>query len=120
FDGEPFYNIRQTFVTTPDDALYGLGQHQDGIVNYRNNQVYLFQNNTEVAVPLLVSSKNYGILWDNASLTTVGDIRPYQNLSALKLFSKDDELGWLTASYFNNKNNAKADFIKAESVIDYA
>ncbi len=120
FDGEPFYSIRQTFTTTPDDALYGLGQHQDGIVNYRNNQVYLFQNNTEVAVPLLVSSKNYGILWDNASLTTVGDIRPYQNLSALRLFSKDDELGWLTASYFNNKNNAKADFIKAESVIDYA
>ncbi len=120
FNGEPFYNTRQTFITTSDDALYGLGQHQDGIVNYRNNQEFLWQNNTEVAIPLLVSSKNYGILWDNASLTTVGDIRTFQPLSALKLFSKDDEQGWLTASYFNNKNNTNADLIKAESSIDYA
>ena len=120
FDGEALYNIQQTFTTTPDDALYGLGQHQDGIVNYRNNQVFLWQNNTEVAVPLLVSSKNYGILWDNYSLTTFGDVRPFQPLSSLKLFSKDDEQGWLTASYFNNKNDSsKPDFIKTESDIDY-
>ena len=47
-------------------------------------------------------------------------MRPFQPLSLLKLFSKDDEQGWLTASYFNNKNDSiKADFIKAESTIDY-
>ena len=120
FDGEALYNVLQTFTTTNDDALYGLGQHQDGIVNYRNNQEFLWQNNTEVAVPLLVSSKNYGILWDNASLTTVGDVRPYQPLSSLKLFSKNDEYGFLTASYFNNKNDSSnPDFIKAESDINY-
>ncbi len=121
FEGESLYNIQQTFTTTSDDALYGLGQHQDGIVNYRGNQEFLWQNNTEVAIPLLVSSKNYGILWDNASLTTVGDIRPFQSLSSLKLFSKDDEQGWLTSSYFNNKNDStRPDLLKAESTIDYA
>src|SRR5690348_4053659 len=120
FEGEPSYNIQQTFATTNDDALYGLGQHQDGIVNYRNNQEFLWQNNTEVAIPLLVSTKNYGILWDNYSLTTFGDIRPFQALSSLKLYSKNDEYGFLTASYFNNKNDsAKPDFIKAESDINY-
>ena len=41
FHGESSYNIQQTFTTTNDDALYGLGQHQDGIVNYRNNQEFL-------------------------------------------------------------------------------
>ncbi len=87
YDGDLFYKIRQTFETTTDDAIYGLGQHQDGIVNYRNQQVNLFQNNTEVAVPFLISSKNYGILWDNYSLSTIGDIRPFEQLSALKLFS---------------------------------
>jgi len=51
------FSLRPMRLSPP--SLYGLGQHQDGIVNYRNNQVYLFQNNTEVAVPLLVSSKNY-------------------------------------------------------------
>jgi alpha-D-xyloside xylohydrolase len=120
FEGGPSYNIQQTFTTTNDDALYGLGQHQDGIVNYRNNQEFLWQNNTEVAVPLLVSSKNYGILWDNYSLTTFGDTRPFQALSSLKLYSKNDEYGFLTASYFNNKNDSiKPDFIKAESDINY-
>lgn len=120
FEGEQSFNIQQTFTTTNDDALYGLGQHQDGIVNYRNNQEFLWQNNTEVAIPLLVSSKNYGILWDNYSLTTFGDIRPFQPLSSLKLYSKDGEYGFLTASYFNNKNDStKPDFIKAESDINY-
>lgn len=120
FEGEPSFNIQQTFTTTDDDALYGLGQHQDGIVNYRNNQEFLWQNNTEVAIPLLVSSKNYGILWDNYSLTTFGDIRPFQPLSSFKLYSKNDEYGFLTASYFNNKNDSsKPDFIKAESDINY-
>jgi alpha-D-xyloside xylohydrolase len=52
-----------------DDAWYGLGQHQDGIMNYRGQQVSFFQNNTEVAIPFLVSNNHYGILWDNYSLT---------------------------------------------------
>lgn len=120
YDGAPFYSIKQIFQTTPDDAIYGLGQHQDGIMNYRNQQIYFFQNNTEVAVPFLVSSKNYGILWDNYSLSTVGDIRPFEPLSSLKLFSANGEQGWLTASYFNDKSNtSKADFTKAESTINY-
>jgi alpha-D-xyloside xylohydrolase len=119
-DGEGFYKIKQTFETTPDDALYGLGQHQDGIMNYRNQQVYFFQNNTEVAVPFLISSKNYGILWDNYSLSTVGDTRPFEQLSSLKLFSVNGEQGWLTTSYFNDKSDAtNASFTKAESYINY-
>jgi alpha-D-xyloside xylohydrolase len=120
YDGQGFYKIKQVFETTPDDAIYGLGQHQDGIMNYRNQQVYFFQNNTEVAVPFLVSSKNYGILWDNYSLSTVGDIRSFEPLSSLKLFAATGEQGWFTASYFNDKSNtAKADFTKAESSINY-
>lgn len=119
FDGQKLYNIRQDFVTSPDDAWYGLGQHQDALMNYKTYQVQLFQNNTEVAVPFLVSRKNYGILWDNCSLTQFGDVRPYQPLSALKLFSKKNEEGWLTASYSNNKSTPlKFVAQRAESVID--
>ena len=103
FDGRRYYNLTQTFQTTTDEALYGLGQHQDGIMNYKGQQVALFQNNTEVAIPFLISSKNYGILWDNYSLTRAGDIRPFHQLSAIQLFSKKNEPGWLTASYTNDK-----------------
>ena len=65
FDGMRYYNLTQTFQTTSDEGWYGLGQHQDGIMNYRGQQVSFFQNNSEVAIPFLISSKNYGILWDN-------------------------------------------------------
>ena len=120
FAGEPSYHLRQVFETTPDDAIYGLGQHQDDVFNYRNQQVALFQNNTEVAVPFLVSNKNYGILWDNYSVSSVGDTRLWQPISTLKLFSENNEQGWLTASYSNDKNDlSKIAFSKAESAINY-
>ncbi|MEI3798834.1 MULTISPECIES: TIM-barrel domain-containing protein [unclassified Chitinophaga] len=102
FDGKRYYAITQTFQTAAGDAWYGLGQHQDGIMNYRGQQVTFFQNNTEVAVPFMISNKNYGILWDNYSLTRAGDIRPLHPLSSMQLFSKKGEAGWLTASYSNN------------------
>ncbi len=50
-------------------GLYGLGQHQAGVWNYRGEQVELAQQNTEIAVPLLLSSLGYGVFWDNASRT---------------------------------------------------
>ncbi|MGZ3923808.1 MAG: alpha-xylosidase, partial [Flavisolibacter sp.] len=103
FDGKRYYNVTQSFETTDGDAWYGLGQHQDGIMNYRGQQVSFFQNNTEIAIPFLISPKNYGILWDNYSLTKVGDVRPLHPLSSLQLFSKKGEEGWLTASYSNDK-----------------
>lgn len=103
FEGAQSYDITQTFQTTADDAYYGLGQHQSDQFNYKNEQVLLFQNNTEVAIPFLISAKNYGILWDNYSISKVGDVREYHPLSALKLFAKTGEEGWLTASYANDK-----------------
>jgi alpha-D-xyloside xylohydrolase len=119
YEGKPSYEIVQSFAINPDDALYGLGQHQDDILNYNGYQVKFFQNNTEVAVPFVISNKNYGILWDNYSLSVAGDVRPYLPLSALKLFSKNDEAGWLTASYSNDKANpSKVDITRAESVIN--
>lgn len=118
-DGRRYYNLTQTFQTTSDDAWYGLGQHQDGIMNYRRQQVIFFQNNTEVAIPFLISSKNYGILWDNYSLTRAGDVRPLHRLSALQLFSKRDEAGWLTASYANDKHKVQEIITeRAETNID--
>lgn len=119
FDGRRYYNLTQTFQTTEDDAWYGLGQHQDGIMNYRGQQITFFQNNTEVAIPFLISSKNYGVLWDNYSLTRAGDVRPLHRLSAMQLFSAKDEPGWLTASYANDKNRAQEVIIeRAETNID--
>lgn len=119
FDGRPYYHLIQQFEGADDDAWYGLGQHQDGVLNYKGQQVTFFQNNTEVAVPFLVSNKNYGVLWDNYSLTTAGDIRPLRPLSALQLFSKNGEEGWLTAAYANDARRPQEIVTtRAESVIN--
>jgi alpha-D-xyloside xylohydrolase len=50
-------------------GLYGLGQHQAGVWNYRGEDVELAQQNTEIAIPLMLSSKGYGIFWNNPSRT---------------------------------------------------
>ncbi len=49
------------------EGLYGLGQHQAGVWNYRGESVDISQDNSNIAVPLLVSSNGYGIYWNNDS-----------------------------------------------------
>lgn len=62
---------RQKFILPPDERIYGLGQHQSGVWNYRGTTVRLLQRNMEVGLPVLVSSKGYGVLWDNPAVTDV-------------------------------------------------
>lgn len=65
------FRSRQEFVLVPNEAVYGLGQHQQGVMNYRGTTVHLQQENREVAVPVLVSSRGYGVFWDNPAITDV-------------------------------------------------
>jgi alpha-D-xyloside xylohydrolase len=63
------WQIQQTFVSPADEFQYGLGQHQEGIFSVRGVPIRLHQANTNVSVPFLLSSKGYGLLWNNPSLT---------------------------------------------------
>jgi len=63
------WQVQQTFLSPSDEALYGLGQHQEGIFNVRGLPIRLHQANTNISIPFLLSSKGYGILWNNPSLT---------------------------------------------------
>ena len=63
------WQVQQTFDSPADEALYGLGQHQEGIFNIRGVPIRLHQANTNISVPFLLSSKGYGLLWNNPSLT---------------------------------------------------
>ena len=56
------YHTRMHFEWQQGEALYGLGQHEEGVLNLRGHQVYLHQANRKIAIPLLVSSLGYGIL----------------------------------------------------------
>ena len=71
--GKPAYIVQQRFGLSTAEALYGLGQFQDGVMNWRNHRVKLRQVNQFIANPFLVSTAGYGILWDNYSATTFRD-----------------------------------------------
>ncbi|HEY5232306.1 MAG TPA: glycoside hydrolase family 31 protein [Verrucomicrobiae bacterium] len=79
-NGESSYQPEQTFASPADEFIYGLGQFQEGIWNWRGMPQELRQLNTEISLPMIVSSYGYGLLWNNASLT---DFNPADTQVAL-------------------------------------
>jgi len=118
-DGTTAWTFRQEFESPADEAFYGLGQHQSDEFNYKGKNESLYQYNTKVSVPFVVSSKNYGILWDNYSLTRFGDPRPYANLDQFHLFDKNGQEGGLTATYMIGKDPKNVFVERKENTVDY-
>ncbi len=112
------YRLYQAFKSPEDEAFYGLGQHQNGEMNYKGLNIDLTQYNTVAVVPFLVSSRNYGILWDNYSRTKFGDPRDYKELSELTLYDREGHIGGLTATYYRNIED-KDPLVSSEKVIHY-
>jgi alpha-D-xyloside xylohydrolase len=73
-NGEQTFHAEAAFgIYGSHEGFYGLGQHQAGVWNYRGETVDLSQENTEIAIPLLVSSNGYGIFWNNPSRSVVNN-----------------------------------------------
>ena len=73
-NGEKTFHAEVSFgVYGSHEGLYGLGQHQAGVWNYRGETVDLSQENTNIAIPLLVSTNGYGIFWNNPSRSRVNN-----------------------------------------------
>jgi alpha-D-xyloside xylohydrolase len=70
---EKAYSIEQDFALSADEGVYGLGQQQLGVMNYRGHTVKIVQANTKAVTPVLVSTAGYGIFWDNYSKTIFDD-----------------------------------------------
>ncbi len=73
YKNDSAYQIKQEFLLSKDEGIYGLGQHQYGYMNYRGKTVKLVQTNTDAVNPFLISTCGYGILWDNYSKTIYSD-----------------------------------------------
>jgi len=118
-DGHEGYTYRQIFESPMDEAFYGLGQHQSDEFNYKGKNETLYQYNTKVSVPFLVSNKHYGLLWDNYSLTRFGNPRDYANLDLFRLYDKNGKYGGLTATYMIDKSPDNVFVERKETAIDY-
>src|SRR6185503_148417 len=92
--------VSQPFNPGTDEAFYGLGQHQNAQMNLNGEDVELAQHNMDIGVPFLVSSRNYGVLWDNNSITRFGNPKPY-GLASRDLSVRDasGKAGGFTARY---------------------
>ena len=102
-EGKSFLATRQQFNRNTDEGLYGLGQHQNGQMNYNGEDVVLFQHNIAIPIPFLVSTRNYGLLWDNNSITRFGNPKPYglagDGSDSLRVTDAQGRPGW-TAQYY--------------------
>lgn len=105
--GENTFHIAQRWKPSDDESLYGLGQQQLGIVDIKGYDLDLWQHNTNVVVPFLVSSRGYGILWDNTSYSRFGDLRQFEPVPAANLLDAQGEHGGLTVQPLDGSEPAK-------------
>lgn len=74
---EKTWQVARSFDSPEGELLYGLGQHQEGWLNLRGVPLQLRQVNTQISVPMMLSSRGYGLLWNNPSIT---DFNPADEL----------------------------------------
>ncbi|GAA4757360.1 glycoside hydrolase family 31 protein [Sphingomonas daechungensis] len=115
-EGQPFLSVTQQFNRGTDEGFYGLGQHQNRQMNYNGEDVELAQHNMDVAIPFVVSTRNYGLLWDNNSITRFGNPKPYAFVGQeLKVTGEGGQPGF-TAHYFLGDREVVT---RQEPAIDY-
>jgi len=71
--GSKTYSVTQSYVLDKDEAIYGLGQQQQGKMIQRNLKLNMVQGNTDDYIPFFLSNKGYGLYWDNYSPTLFTD-----------------------------------------------
>ncbi len=116
--GEKAFHARQEWDENEDESLYGLGQHQLGLLDVKGYDLELWQHNATVVVPFLVSSRGYGILWDNPSYTRFGDLREWAPIPADRLLDASGRPGGLTGSYHAGAGFEKLVATRADQGID--
>ena len=87
--GEAVWQVKQQFRFASGEALYGLGQFQEGHMNYRGRRVLLVQENQIAVNPFLVSTAGYGVLWDNYSKTEFDDTQLEEDGTSIGSFWSD-------------------------------
>lgn len=100
--GQNTCHVRQQWEPAGEESLYGLGENQLGLTDIKGYDLDLWQHNGTIVIPLLVSSRGYGIFWDNPSYTRFGDLREFAPMPTEALFDAAGKQGGLTASYFSD------------------
>ena len=114
--GEKTFHVRQQWLGHDDESLHGLGQLQLGLVDLKGSDIDLWQRNTVITVPCLVSSRGYGVLWDNTSFTRFGDLRAFEPIPDTALYNRAGEVGGLTTGNVNPATGALESTITSAAI----
>ncbi len=117
--GEPTFHVREKWEPHADESFFGLGQNQLGVVDIKGHDLDLWQHNTAIAVPFLVSSLGYGILWDNCSYTRWGDLREWSAIPPDQLSDLEGKPGALSGSYYAGREFSRLADRRRDSDIDF-
>lgn len=118
-DGTCAWTVRQTFDSPEDEAFFGLGQHQADEWNYKGKSEELYQYNTKISVPFIISSRGYGILWDSYSFCRFGDPRDYSQLGdVFRLYDAAGVEGALTGTYLQSPEIGKTALVRRETALN--
>ena len=80
------------FDSPAGERLFGLGQFQDGYSNVRGLSRRLTQVNTQISIPMLLSSKGYGLLWNNYGMTEFNPCRQSVRLTKAEGTGQTEEV----------------------------
>lgn len=67
------FTARQAFLLDKVEAIYGLGEQQNGQLIQRGQRIVLKNENMKICIPYFLSLKGYGVFWDNYAATTFTD-----------------------------------------------
>ncbi|WP_432221113.1 TIM-barrel domain-containing protein [Flavobacterium sp. TMP13] len=102
FEGFQTHSVSQKFESPDNEALYGLGQHQDRLLNLKGRDLDLYQHNTEVYMPFFMSTSGYGLLWNNYAHTKFGDPDEIKAIPANNLLASDQKEGGLDVVFYSD------------------
>ena len=115
-EGKKAFSTQVVFDSPADEAFYGLGQQQTGEFDHKGLNEELYQYNTKISIPFVVSSKGYGLLFDAYSWSRWGNPNPFQLLGhVFKLYDKDGVEGALTGTYVTRRQT----LVQREEALEY-
>jgi len=94
-EGVSTHTVKTAFLSPTNEALFGLGQHQDGVINRKGSTLHMLNANTQIQIPVVVSNKGYGVFWDNYSSSDFAG-----NVASNSQYSFSSEAGDLVDYYF--------------------
>lgn len=68
--GSTDYTLTMRFEAFDDEKIFGMGQYQEKNLNKKGAILELAHRNSQASVPFMVSSRGYGLFWNNPAIGT--------------------------------------------------